>query len=161
MTEATPAPSAASASSLQTAAAPVPASAVSVRKACEADLPRLSELIPSAFSAHFGRSVASDANFAMRFYARNCRAWVAEVNGEIKGVIFLTLWGSFAFFGPLCVDPAAWGQRIAQELLAVMMDACKSEGVTGMAIYTMPDSPKHLHLYSKISLWPRWIVGSI
>lgn len=139
-----------------------PPSPIEIRKGTnESEIPLLDALIVKAFSAHFGRDIGSDASFAHRCMNRACKVWVAESGSKIVGVIYLTMWGSFAFFGPVCIEPTMWGRGIAQKLVAAAMDAAKTEGVKGVAIFTMPDSTKHIHLYSKFNLTPRCTLVNI
>lgn len=133
----------------------IAADSVAIRDARAEDLPALRRLIPHAFSAHFGRSFESDASFANRFFLPNCKVWVAESAAEVLGCMFMTVWGSFAWFGPLCVEPSAWGHGIGQRLVAATIAECKARGISALALYTMPDSSKHIYFYTKFQLMPR------
>jgi N-acetylglutamate synthase-like GNAT family acetyltransferase len=128
-----------------------------IRRAVEADLPAIRTLIPEAFSVELKRPITGDASFAERFYAPNCKTWVAADDAKLRGVIFLTRWGSLSFFGPLCIEPASWGKGLAQRLVATVVESCRADGVAGLVIYTMPESPKHIHLYGKYGLVPRCV----
>lgn len=133
------------------------ADSVTIRFAREADLSGLRKLIPHAFSAHFGRNIDSDASFAARFYLPNCKVWVAESGADLLGCMYLTIWGTFAWFGPLCVDPAAWGRGIGSKLIAATVAECKRLALPALSLFTMPESPKHIHLYTKFALMPRYV----
>jgi len=89
-----------------------------------------------------------------RFRARPDDAWVAELDGEVVGAVFATHWGSFGWFGPLAVHPDHWDRGVASELLRPVLDAFDRWGVSQAALFTFPDSPKHLGLYQKHGFWP-------
>ena len=89
-----------------------------------------------------------------RLRAPHIRSFKASRNGEVVGSAFISRWGSLAVFGPLTVDPDAWGLGIGSRLL----DACLGVGaewsVTSIGLFTLPESTKHLYLYRKHGFWP-------
>ena len=89
-----------------------------------------------------------------RFRARPEEAWVAEVDGEVVGAVIATHWGSFGWFGPLAVHPGQWDGGIGSQLLEPVLAVFDHWGVSQAALFTFPDSPKHLGLYQKHGFWP-------
>jgi GNAT superfamily N-acetyltransferase len=89
-----------------------------------------------------------------RLHAPHVRAFKASRNGELVGSAFIARWGTLAVFGPLTVDPGAWGLGIGSRLLDVCLGVGAEWGVTSTGLFTLPDSPKHLHLYRKHGFWP-------
>ena len=88
-----------------------------------------------------------------RMHAPHIRSFKASRNGELVGSAFISRWGSLAVFGPLTVDPDAWGVGIGSRLLDACLDVGAEWGVTSIGLFTLPESPKHLHLYRKHGFW--------
>ncbi len=96
-----------------------------------------------------------DRNFVTpRWRARNTKLLAARDNGKLIGSNIATRWGSFAFFGPLTVLPDYWNRGVAQQLLAAAMKIFERWGVGHSALFTFPQSPRHLGLYQKFGYWP-------
>ena len=94
-----------------------------------------------------------------RWFANPNTAFVAEVDGKLVGSNFVTRWGSFGFFGPLTVHPAFWDQGVGKRLLEPAMGLFSQWGLRHTALYTFPNSPKHLGLYQKFGYWPRYLTA--
>jgi GNAT superfamily N-acetyltransferase len=93
-----------------------------------------------------------------RFEAAPDCAWVAELDGELVGSVFVARWGSFAFFGPLSVDPRLWDRGIGKSLLGPVLDAFERWDVRQAGLFTFATSAKHLGLYQKHGFWPGHLV---
>jgi len=89
-----------------------------------------------------------------RFRAAPDRAWVAEIDDELVGSVFVTRWGSFAVLGPLSVHPDVWDRGIGGRLLHPALAALESWGLQQAGLFTFADSPKHLGLYQSSGFWP-------
>ena len=89
-----------------------------------------------------------------RFRAAPDCAWVAEVEGEVEGSVFVTRWGSFGFLGPLTVHPRLWDNGLGGRLLEPVLEAFMRWDVRQAGLFTFADSPKHLGLYQKHGFWP-------
>jgi GNAT superfamily N-acetyltransferase len=89
-----------------------------------------------------------------RWRARNTKVLAARENGKLVGSNIATRWGSFAFFGPLTVLPEYWNCGVAQQLLAATMKIFERWGVRHSALFTFPQSPRHVGLYQKFGYWP-------
>ena len=89
-----------------------------------------------------------------RFEAAPRCAWVAEVDGDVVGSVFVARWGSFAFFGPLTVHPRFWDHGIGSRLLRPVLEAFERWDVRQAGLFTFAASSKHLGLYQKHGFWP-------
>ena len=89
-----------------------------------------------------------------RLHAPHIRSVKASRNGELVGSAFISRCGSLAVFGPLTVDPDAWGLGIGSRLLDACVGVGAEWGVTSIGLFTLPESPKHLHLYRKHGFRP-------
>ena len=89
-----------------------------------------------------------------RLHAPHIHSFKASRNGELVGSAFISRWGSLAVFGPLTVDPEAWGLGIGSRLLDACLGVGGEWGVTSIGLFTLPESPKHLGLYRKHGFQP-------
>ena len=81
-----------------------------------------------------------------------------DKTSSLLGSVFVTVWGSFAFFGPLTVDPGAQGRGVAQALLrAVEAHLDEQPQVRRRGLFTFADSTLHGHLYGKFGYLPRYL----
>lgn len=124
-----------------------------------ADLDSVDDVLRVAFGTIRGlpdpRSAFGDADLARtRFAAAPDCAWVAEVDGDVVGSVFAARWGSFAFLGPLSVQPDLWDRGIAGRLLGPVLEAFAGWELRQAGLFTFAGSPKHLGLYQKHGFWP-------
>ncbi len=89
-----------------------------------------------------------------RWRAHNTKLLAARENGKLVGSNIVTRWGSFAFFGLITVLPEYWNRGVAQQLLAATMKIFDRWGVRHSALFTFPNSPRHVCLYQKFGYWP-------
>jgi len=97
------------------------------------------------------------ARIKTRYRAGNVVAVGARLDGELVGSNLGTNWGSFRWIGPLSVRPDLWDRGIAQRLFEhtlALLDERKSQH---LALYTIPQSPKHVALYRKFGFWPGFL----
>ncbi|MGH9392971.1 MAG: GNAT family N-acetyltransferase, partial [Terriglobales bacterium] len=100
-------------------------------------------------------SFSADREYVFtRWRAHPEQAMVAEAEGQVVGSNFLARWGSFAFFGPLTVQPDLWNRGVARALLAPTVERFDAWGVADQALFTFAHSPKHIALYQKFGFWP-------
>ena len=90
--------------------------------------------------------------------ARHVHSLAASRDGELVGSAFLSRWGSLAVFGPLTVDPDAWGLGIGSGLLDASLELADDWGAD-VGLFTLPESAKHLHLYRKHGFWPGSLIA--
>ena len=132
---------------------------VHIRPLVEADLPQADRIFRLAFGTFLGLpdplAFAGDADIVgTRWRAAPSATLGAFRNGRLVGSNFAARWGSFGFFGPLTIDPALWGQGIAQQLLVETMALFDAWGVRQAGLFTFPQSAMHLALYQKFGFWP-------
>jgi len=131
-----------------------------IRPMQPADVEAADRVMRSAFGTYLGAPdplrVFGDAEFVRpRFAAQPEWAFVAELEGEVVGSNFATRWGSFGFFGPLTVRPDIWDSGIGSALMSPVVDLFEQWGVGQAALFTFPQSPKHIGLYQKFGFWPQ------
>jgi predicted N-acetyltransferase YhbS len=137
---------------------------VVIRSLCEADLPTASRICRRAFGTFLG-APDPDNFWAGREYVRT--RWranpgaslAAELDGAVVGTNLATRWGSFAFFGPLTIEPALWNQGIAQQLMRGTIELIDSWNVDAAGLFTFANSAGHIHLYQKFGFWPRFLTA--
>ena len=95
-----------------------------------------------------------------RFHARNVITLGATVDSELIASAFGTIWGSFAWLGPLSVHPKHWNNHIAQQLLELTIPALDKPVTRHQALFTVAESAKHLALYRKFGFFP-WFLTAL
>src|SRR6185503_11837635 len=134
-------------------------SAISIAPLERDDLPAADRVFRLAFGTQYGLSdplafAPGSEMVRSRLHAPHVRSFKASRNGGLVGSAFVSRWGSLAVFGPLTVDPGAWGLGIGSQLLDACLDVGAEWDVTRIGLFTLPDSPKHLRLYRKHGFWP-------
>lgn len=134
-------------------------SAISIAPLERDDLPAADRVFRLAFGTQYGLSdplafAPGSEMVRSRLHGGHVRSFKASREGELVGSAFLSRWGSLAVFGPLTVDPDAWGLGIGSKLLDACLDVGAEWEVTSIGLFTLPESPKHLRLYRKHGFWP-------
>jgi GNAT superfamily N-acetyltransferase len=107
-----------------------------------------------------GASFMGDRDLiASRYRGKHVKALAARENGRLIGTNFLTVWGSFAFFGPLTVLPEYWDKGVAQKLLQATIELFDKRKLARTALFTFPHSAKHVGLYNKFGYWPQYLTA--
>ena len=96
---------------------------------------------------------------ASRCRAKHVKALAARENGRLIGSNLLTVWGAFAFFGPLTVLPEYWDKGVAQKLLEATVETFDNMKLARTALFTFPNSAKHVGLYNKFGYWPQQLTA--
>ena len=135
-----------------------------IRKLSSTDLPEADRIFRLAFGTHFRladpMTAFDDADYVFtRWTANPENAFAAELDGRLVGSNFTTRWGSVAFFGPLTITPAAWGQGIGKGLINEALRQFDSWNVSHRGLFTFSESPKHISLYRGFGFWPRFLTG--
>lgn len=138
--------------------------AVQVRPMREEDVDAADAVMRLAFGTYLGApdppAVFGDAELVRpRFAAQPSWAFAAELDGEVVGSNFAACWGSFGFFGPLSVRPDLWDRGIATALMEPIIGLFEQWRVRLAALFTFPESPKHLGLYQKFGFWPQQLTA--
>ncbi|MBP1626156.1 MAG: hypothetical protein H6Q00_631 [Holophagaceae bacterium] len=141
----------------------IPPSVV-IRPLQEGDLAEADRIFRKAFGTFIGlpdpmQFTGDAAVVRSRFQAFPEAAFGAFLEDRLVGSVFASHWGSFAFFGPLSVEPELWEKGIAQRLMAPVMDCFRTWGATHTGLYTFPQSAKHLGLYHKFGFRPRCLTA--
>jgi len=117
------------------------------------------EIFRSAFSTYLGvdkETAWGDSDlFRTRWRARNTQVIAARMDGKLVGSNVLTLWGSLGWCGPLTVGPERWGQGIAKTLMVETERVFEDWKVVHRALFTFPNSAKHIGLYQRFGYWPQ------
>jgi GNAT superfamily N-acetyltransferase len=135
---------------------------ITIRTLREEDLAAADRIVRLAFGTFLGLpdplKFMGDADYVRtRWRANPSAAVAAEMAGELAGTNFVTRWGSVGFFGPLTIRPELWNYGIAQKLLRPTMDLFAEWGVSHAGLFTFANSTKHVTLYQKFGLWPRFL----
>jgi predicted N-acetyltransferase YhbS len=94
------------------------------------------------------------ARIKTRFHSSNVISLAANIDNRLVGSSFGTMWGNFAWLGPLSVHPDYWNKHIAQVLLETAIPALDRPTKRHQALFTVAESPKHLALYRKFGFSP-------
>ena len=135
-----------------------------IRPMQESDLNAADEIIRLAFGTFIGlpdpMSFMGDADYAhTRYHADPSAALVAQVDGRIVGSNFALHWGSVGIFGPLTVHPEFWDKGVARRLMEGTMGIFEKWQVKHAGLFTFANSSKHVHLYQKFGLCPRFLTA--
>jgi predicted N-acetyltransferase YhbS len=135
-------------------------SGVDIRPLEPADVDAADRIMRTAFGTFLGApdplQVFGDAQYVRpRFAAEPSWAFAAELDGELVGSNFATRWGSLGFFGPLTVRPDLWDRGVGTALMEPVIDLFGRWQVQQAALFTFPQSVKHIGLYQKFGFWPQ------
>jgi predicted N-acetyltransferase YhbS len=124
------------------------------------DLDDADRIMRTAFGTFLGlpdpASFGGDSEYIRtRGRSANVSAFVAEKDAKVLGSNLVTRWGSFAFFGPLTVDPACWDSGIGSRLMEPIVDLLDGWEVSLAGLFTFPHSAKHIGLYHRYGFYPR------
>jgi N-acetylglutamate synthase-like GNAT family acetyltransferase len=138
--------------------------ALTVRPLAEDDLEPADWIMRVAFGTFLGladpAATFGDADYVRtRFRAAPDCAWAAELDGELVGSVFAARWGTFAFLGPLTVDPAVWDRGVGGALTEAVTGAFDRWEIDQAGLFTFPSSARHVGLYQKHGFWPRFLTA--
>jgi hypothetical protein len=100
------------------------------------------------------------ARIKTRFQSRHVISLAASIDNKLIGSSFGTIWGNFAWLGPLSVHPEYWNGHIAQKLLEIAIPTLDLPHKRHQALFTVAESPKHLALYRKFGFYP-WFLTAV
>jgi len=129
-----------------------PSSDIVIRPLREADLAAADRVYRLAFGTQFGLAdpmqFRGDTAVIRARWATDPRpCFVAAIGERIVGSVVGMDWGSAFILGPLTVEPAYANQGIGRRLMAAAMAFAAERRFPLAALYTLPNSAKHLHLY--------------
>jgi GNAT superfamily N-acetyltransferase len=137
---------------------------VEIRPLVEGDLGEADRVFRLAFGTEFGlpepMAFRGDAEMVRtRWRAERAGALGAFRGGQLLGTSFAARWGSFGVFGPLSVRPDCWSQGIGSRLLEPAMALFDAWKLRHSALFTFPQSLKHVGLYQKFGFWPQHLTA--
>lgn len=135
-----------------------------VRPLPECDLEEADRIFRLAFGTFVGlpdpMQFAGDAEYIRpRWRSPACAAIGAYESERLIGSNVVTRWGRFGFFGPLTVLPEYWDRGVGQMLLQETMRLYEDWGTDVIALFTFPQSTKHVGLYQKFGFWPQMLTA--
>eukprot|EP01116_Phalansterium_solitarium_P025367 TRINITY_DN9666_c0_g1_i1.p1 TRINITY_DN9666_c0_g1~~TRINITY_DN9666_c0_g1_i1.p1 ORF type:complete len:312 (+),score=85.45 TRINITY_DN9666_c0_g1_i1:116-1051(+) len=132
-----------------------------VRQITDSDLSECDELTDLAFGTFIGipkgAFLGDSSYFRFRHETGIAHAFVAESDGKIVGAIGISVWGSFAYVGPLVVHPTHWNKGVGQKLLAATQKYYDENGIKRWALFTFCNSYKHHKLYTRFGYRPMFL----
>lgn len=137
---------------------------IEIRPLAEGDLGEADRVFRLAFGTEFGlpepMAFRGDAELVRtRWRADPAGALGAFRGGELLGSSFAARWGSFGVFGPLSVRPDCWSHGIGSRLLEPAMALFDAWKLRRSALFTFPQSLKHVGLYQKFGYWPQHLTA--
>jgi ribosomal protein S18 acetylase RimI-like enzyme len=127
-------------------------SGLSLRPATPTDVPRLTELVNVAYAHYVGR-IGGPPRPMTDDYAevvRGRRVTVAEIDGEIVGLVVLGVDDEGFFIDNVAVDPSHQGSGVGKALLEHAERAARDDGFDSIYLYTHEAMVENLALYSRI-----------
>jgi predicted N-acetyltransferase YhbS len=135
---------------------------LTIRPLDEGDLPAANHIFREAFGRFLGlpdpQAFTGDAAILETRWRANPAAMLgAYKGGGLVGSSLAARWGSFGFLGPVSVRPDLWDQGVAKQLVERSIVLLDKWGVLQSALFTFPQSPKHIALYQKFGFWPHYL----
>jgi ribosomal protein S18 acetylase RimI-like enzyme len=127
-------------------------SGVSLRSATAGDVPKLTELVDTAYG-HYVSRIGEPPRPMTEDYAevvRTHRVIVAERGGEIAGLIVLGVDDEGFFVDNVAVDPAHQGSGVGRALLEHAEGAARDAGFDSIYLFTHERMSENLALYSRV-----------
>jgi ribosomal protein S18 acetylase RimI-like enzyme len=123
-----------------------------LRPATQADVPRLSALVHAAYG-HYVDRIGGPPRPMIDNYAEvvgSKRVTVAELGGEIAGLIVLDVTEEGFLIDNVAVDPDRQGSGVGRALLKEAEDAARRAGFDSVHLYTHEKMTENLALYGRI-----------
>ena len=126
-------------------------SEVQLRPATEADVPRLAELVQSAYGHYVERLGGPPRPMVDDYDAvvRSAEVTVAERGGEVVGLIVLGIDDEGCFVDNVAVDPAHQGSGTGRTLLEHAETMARRGGFDSIYLYTHELMTENLALYAR------------
>jgi GNAT superfamily N-acetyltransferase len=136
---------------------------VSIRPLDEGDLPEAGAILRRAFATQFGMPPDTfwmDRDLVTgRWVTNPSLAFGAWIEDRLVGSSLATSWGSLGVFGPVSTHPDTWNRGIARLLIPPVLERLNALGTRHLALFTSPESTKHIALYQKFGFWPRFLTA--
>jgi len=133
-----------------------------IRNLKEDEIDKAESLVRLAFGTFLNipdplQNPAKRRMIAHRFFQNPQNVIRGFIDGELVGINVLSIWGSFAFFGPLAVRPDLWDSGVGSKLVDYSVRIFEKLGIVNLGLFTFADSPKHLGLYHKFGFHSRFL----
>jgi GNAT superfamily N-acetyltransferase len=133
-----------------------------IRPLAEIDIPAADRIFRQAFGKFLGLSdplaFTGDAGILLTRWRRDPEGALGAYSDEgLIGSSFAARWGSFGFLGPVSVRPDLWDQGVAKQLVERTVALLDRWALPQTALFTFPQSPKHIALYQKFGFWPQYL----
>lgn len=124
---------------------------VDIRPATAADVPAIRELVAAAYRHYVPRIGREPAPMTADHAATVAagRAWVAEVDGRIAGLVVLVPEPGHLLLENVAVDPARQGRGVGAVLLAFADDRARSLGLPEVRLYTNEAMTENIAYYPR------------
>lgn len=137
---------------------------VLIRPLCEDDIPAADLIMRVAFGTMLGapepaKFFGDSSWVSHRQKAAPDAAFAAEVDGQLVGSFFASIWGSFGSLGPLTVHPDVWGRGIGGLLMEPVLALFSQRQIRLAGLFTSSNSPKHVGMYQKYGFWPKYLTA--
>lgn len=123
----------------------------SIRPASASDATAIRELVRAAYEPYLKVMPVAPAPMLADYneIASSGRAWLAERDGELAGVLVLELFDDHALVENLAVAPSAQGLGIGSALLEFAEQAARTAGLHGIRLYTNEAMTENLSYYPR------------
>ena len=120
-----------------------------IRPAGAADVPAMTRIVAAAYQRYVERIGKPPAPMLddYRKHVRAHTAWVAELDGEIAGLIVLLPEDDHLLLDNVAVDPLRHGQGIGGALMAFAEQEASRRGYTELRLYTHEKMTENLVMY--------------
>jgi ribosomal protein S18 acetylase RimI-like enzyme len=125
--------------------------AVSVRRATPADVPALYVVANEAYLLYVPRIGRMPAPMTADYSAavQSGQAWVAEVDGQVLGLLVLVVCQGYLLIENIAVLPSAQRRGIGGRLLMLAEDEARANGLGEIRLYTNEGMTENLAYYPR------------
>lgn len=123
-----------------------------IRKMKSEDIEAIKEIDKKCFEINAARTTEGIKGYIEK---SNNSSIVYEMDNKVVGYNFIHIWGTFAWFGPLGVDPEYQSQGIGKKLIDHTIKILKEEyKVSTIGLNTMPESSYNVGFYMSLGFRP-------
>jgi len=125
--------------------------AVTVRRATPADVPALYVVVHEAYLLYVPRIGRMPAPMTADYSAavQSGQAWVAEVDGQVLGLLVLVVCQGYLLIENIAVLPSAQRRGIGARLLTLAEDEARANGLGEIRLYTNEGMTENLAYYPR------------
>ena len=122
---------------------------MTIRPASFADLPAVASIVSNAYRGYIERIGKPPAPMLDDYSAhvRNHAAWVAEISGQVAGVLILIGKTDHLLLDNVAVDPSHHGRGIGRALLNFAEREAVRRGYRAITLYTHEKMSENLAMY--------------